>query len=270
MIALKKLFVFGLTVCLSLSVMAEDGIFILSKTKTLESGGVATSEIYLTANKMLVKNSGSDNSSIIFDGKTEIFTFIDNKKKEYYQFDKPTLLQLKEQIKMMAKMMQQFAANMPAEQKAKFDQILNPRTGDLMTYKENGKNDKIGSWKTVGYDGLNDGNKALQMNIASYSTLGVSENQFGIMKQMMNYFKENLQEVVALLPTGGSFSQLNFDESSPILKDGIPVKTIAYKDGKAANENVVETLTKKDIAADQFKIPAGYKQQQINMQSMGR
>lgn len=270
MITLKKLSLFGLLLCLSLSVWAEDGIFILSKTKTLDNGSVATSEIYLTANKMLVKNSGADNSSIIFDSKTEIFTFIDNKKKEYYQFDKPTLLQLKEQIKMMAKMMQQFASNMPAEQKAKFDQILNPSSGDMMTYKTNGKNDKIGSWKTTGYDGLKDGDKMLQMNIASYTTLGVSESEFAVMKEMMNYFKQNLQEVVALLPTGGSFSQLNFDENSPILKDGIPVKTIAYKEGKAANENIVESLSKKSISADQFKVPAGYKQQQINMQSMGR
>ncbi|WP_420582841.1 hypothetical protein [Reichenbachiella sp.] len=270
MIAIKRLFVIGLMVCMSVSANAEDGIFILSKTKTLENGKVATSEIFLTADKMLVKNSGADNSSIIFDGKTEVFTFIDNKRKEYYQFDKPTLLQLKEQIKMMAKMMQQFASNMPAEQKAKFDQILNPNSGDLMTYKVNGMNNKVGSWKTVGYDGLNEGNKLLQLNIASYNTLGVSESEFGVMKQMMNYFKENLQEVVALLPTGGSFSQLNFDENSPILKDGIPVKTIAYKDGKATNENVVESLNKKDISADQFKVPAGYKQQQINMQSMGR
>lgn len=270
MIALKRLSLFGLLICLSLSVWAEDGIFILSKTKTLESGSVATSEIYLTDSKMLVKNSGAENSSIIFDSNTEVFTYIDNKKKEYYQFDKPTLLQLKEQIRMMAKMMQQFAANMPAEQKAKFDQILNPSNGDMMTYKTNGKNDKIGSWKTVGYDGLNEGSKVLQMNIASYSALGVNESQFGVMKQMMNYFKENLQEVVALLPTGGSFSQLNFDENSPILKDGIPVKTIAYKEGEAVNENIVESLAKKSIAADQFKVPAGYRQQQINMQSMGR
>ncbi|MEP2026529.1 MAG: hypothetical protein ABJH98_14160 [Reichenbachiella sp.] len=270
MIVLKKLSLFGLLICLSLTVWAEDGIFILSKTKTLKSGSVATSEIYLTADKMLVKNSGSDNSTIIFDGSSEVFTFIDNKKKEYYQFDKATLLQLKEQIKMMAKMMKQFAANMPEEQKAKFDQILNPSNGDLMTYNANGKNVKIGSWNTVGYDGLNDGSKVLQMNIASYGTLGVSESEFGVMKQMMNYFKENLQEVVALLPTGGSFSQLNFDEKSPILKDGIPVKTIAYKEGEAVNENTVETLAKKSISSDQFKVPAGYKQQQINMQSMGR
>lgn len=270
MSVLKRLSLLGFLFCLSLSVWAEDGIFILSKTKTLESGKVAISEIYLTANKMLVKNSGADNSTIIFDGGTEVFTFIDEKKKEYYQFDKATLLQLKEQIKMMAKMMQQFSANMPAEQKAKFDKILNPNGGNSMTYKANGKNDKIGSWKTVGYDGINEEDKALEMNIASYNTLGVTENQFAVMKQMMNYFKENLQEVVALMPTGGSFSQLNFDENSPILKDGIPVKTIAYKDGKASNENIVESIAKQSISADKFKVPSGYKQQQINMQGMGR
>ncbi|MEO9806553.1 MAG: hypothetical protein ABJF04_25050 [Reichenbachiella sp.] len=269
MIASKKLLLVGMTFFLCFSAWAGDGIFILSKTKTLENGSISTSEIYLTSSRMLVKNSGADNSSIIFDANTEIFTFIDNKKKEYYQFDKPTLLQLKEQIKMMAKMMQQFAAQMPADQKQRFDKILNPG-GDMMTYKTNGKNDKIGSWKTTGYDGLSEDNKLLQMNIASYQTLGVDQDKFGVMKKMMNYFKENLQEVVALLPTGGSFSQLSFDENSPILKDGIPVKTISYKEGRAANENIVESLTEQSISDDEFTIPDGYKQQQINMQAMGR
>lgn len=269
MIGSKKILLIGITLLSSFSLLAGDGIFILSKTKTLANGSVSTSEIYLTSSKMLVKNSGADNSSIIFDAKTEVFTFIDNKKKEYYQFDKPTLLQLKEQIRMMAKMMQQFAAQMPADQKQRFDKILNPG-GDMMTYRKNGKDDKIGSWRTTGYDGLNEDNKLLQMNIASYQALGVGQDKFTVMKQMMDYFKQNLQEVVALLPTGGSFSQLSFDENSPIMKDGIPVKTISYKDGKAANENIVESLKEQAISDSQFQVPAGYKQQQINMQAMGR
>mgnify|MGYP000300423462 CR=1 FL=1 len=266
----RKLWLLGLSLFITLSLRAGDGVYIVSKTKTLDNGNVSTSEIYLTETKMLVKNSGADNNSIIFDASSEIFTFIDNKKKEYYQFDKPTLLQLKEQIKMMAKMMQQFAANMPEDQKKRFDKILNPG-GDMLSYRANGNNSKIGSWSTTGYDGLSDNKKMLQMNIASYQTLGVDQSKFDVMKKMMDYFKQNLQEVVAMLPTGGSFSQLSFDEDSPILKDGIPVKTISYKDGQAENENIVESLTEKSISDDQFKVPAGYKQQQINMQAgMGR
>lgn len=265
----KKILLVGFAMIFCLSASAADGLFILSKTKILESGKVSTSEIYLTADKMLVKNSGADNSSIMFDASAEIFTFIDNKKKEYYQFDKPTLMQLKEQIRMMAKMMKQFAAQMPEEQKQKFDKILNPG-GDAMTYRKNGKDDKVGSWRTVGYDGMQEEDKRVQMNIASYQTLGVDQSKFAVMGKMMNYFKDNLQEVVALLPTGGSFSQLSFDDESPILKDGIPVKTVSYTDGQADNENMVESLVQRAVSDDQFRIPAGYTQKQINMQSMGR
>lgn len=266
----RKLWLLGLALFFTLSLKAEEGVYIVSKTKALGDGSVSTSEIFLTSTKMLVKNSGADNSSIIFDASSEIFTFIDNKKREYYQFDKPTLLQLKEQIRMMAKMMQQFSANMPEDQKKKFDKILNPG-GDMLSYRANGNNGKIGPWSTTGYDGLSEDKKILQMNIASFKTLGVSQSKFEVMQKMMDYFKQNLQEVVAMLPTGGSFSQLNFDEDSPILRDGIPVKTISYKDGQAANENIVEKLSEKAISEDQFKVPAGYKQQQINMQAgMGR
>ena len=82
---------------------AEDGVKIISKTKTLKNGSVVSTELYLTPTKMRLNNSGSDKSSIIFDSETEVFTFIDNSKKEYYELDRKTMTQLKEQIAMMAK-----------------------------------------------------------------------------------------------------------------------------------------------------------------------
>jgi hypothetical protein len=270
MITLRKSTLILLSFFVLFVAKAEDGVMIVSKTKTLNSGKVSKSEIFLTKNKLRLNNSGSDNSSVMFDANTEVFTFIDNNRKEYYEFDKPTLMALKQQIKMMAKMMQQFSAQMPADQKKKFDRILNPDGQPIIAYSATGKSSKVGKWKTTGYEGKSENVKVMELNIASYNTLKIQESNFNVMKVMMDYFKENLQEVITLLPSGGSFSQLSFDDDSPIMKDGIPVKTVSYKEGKAENENVIESIVKKDVDAGMFKVPTGYKRQEINIQSMGR
>ena len=249
---------------------AEDGIYILSKTKTLSNGGVSTSEIFLTSSQMLVKSTGMENSTLIFNSEQEIFTYIDSKRKEYYQFDKPTLMQLKQQIKMMAQMMKQFAANMPADQKAKLDKVLNPSSGASLTYQATNKTTKIGKWKTNGYEGLEAGKKVLSLDLATYDALGMDKEDFKVMEALMVFFQKNLQEVIAILPAGEAYTQLSLDENSPIIREGLPLKSMTYENGKPTIENVVESIKKQNFSDGQFDIPTGYTKQQINMKTIGK
>lgn len=267
MITLKKSIALVMTLGLFLAAQAQDGVKIISKTKSLDNGSVVATELYLTATKMRLNNSGSDKSSIMFDSKTELFTFIDNNKKEYYELDKATMIQLKQQISAMATMMKQFAQQMPAAQKKKFDAIMNPDGQPVISYNPI-SGSTVGKWKTKGFEGISADEKVMETQIASYSTLGIASADFEVMKKMMSYMKKYLSGIMSMLPNGSSYSSMSFDENSPILKDGIPVKTIAYKGGKAVNENVIESVTKTSIPSDMFAIPKGYKRQEINMQSM--
>lgn len=267
---MKTMYAVILSFLLIGAVQAEDGIYILSKTKTLSNGGVSTSEIYLTSSQMLVNSTGMENSTLIFNSKTEIFTYIDSKRKEYYQFDKPALMQLKQQIKQMAQLMKQFAANMPADQKKKLDKVLNPSGGVTLTYKPTNESEKVGKWKTKGYDGLNSGQKVLDLSIATYSELNLDKEDFDVMEALMIFFQQNLQEVIAILPAGEAYTQLSLDENSPVLREGIPLKTITYENGKATNENVVESIRSQEFSASQFEVPAGYTKQQVNLNTIGK
>ena len=165
--------------------------------------------------------------------------------------------------------MKQFSAQMPEAQKKKFDAFLNPDGQPVISYKTI-KGSKVGKWKTLGYEGTSNNEKVMEMQIATYSTLGLASGDFDVMKKMMAYMKEYLSGVMSLLPNGSAYSQMGFDENSPILKEGLPVKTISYEGGTAINENVIESVTKASVDASMFAIPKGYNKKSINLQSMGK
>lgn len=247
-------------------IKAADGVKIISETKNLSSQKVSATNIYLTNDKVLVENKGdNDNGAFYFDSSKEEFGYINHIQKEYYLFDKPALDQLKQQVKMMVMMMKQFSANMPEDQRKKLDKFINPDTGGSTSFKAVGKKTKIGKWQTTQYEGRAEGNKITDMYIASFSSVKVSKSDFEAMEKMVSYFRDNLSEVVALLPSGGSFSQIGFDESSPIFREGIPVKTVSYSDGNAKDENVVKSIIKENIDDAIFNIPVGYQRKQINL-----
>ena len=248
---------------INLTGYAANGVKITSNTKNLNNGNVSVTNIYLTSDKVLVENKGgSDNGTFMFNAAKEEFSYIDHNKKQYYFFDKPALDELKTQVKTMVMMMKQFAS---PEQREKLDKMLNPNGTGGTEFKATGKTTKINKWSTKQYEGTADGNKITEMYIADFSTVKLSKNDFKAMQSLVTYFKVNLSEIVALLPAGGSFSQIGFDDSSPIFKEGIPVKTISFKNGTADNENLVKSVSKENLKDSIFEIPAGYTRQQLKM-----
>lgn len=263
---MKKVILMSLILSISISAIAADGIKIVSKTKNLSNGSISNTNIYMTENSVALENKGSgDNNSFIFNATSEEFTYVDHRKKEYYHFDKATMQQLKQQIQMMMMMMKQFAASMPEEQKKKLDRIINSDESG-MEFSATGSTEKIGKWSTKKYEGKTKGEKATDMYIASFKTIGFQKEQFQVMDKLINYFNTNLSEIAAFLPTGGSFSQIGFDDSSPVFKEGVPVKTISYSNNTASNENIVESINQESFSSALFQAPAGYARKQIKMQ----
>lgn len=251
---------------INMPAVAADGVKIISKTKDVASGSVSNTIIYMTENSVAIENTGGkDNSSFIFNASKEEFTYVDHAKKEYYYFDKAAMQQLKQQIQMMVMMMKQFAASMTEEQQKKLGKFMN-NDASPMEFKALGSSTKIGKWNAQKYEGSSEGVKATEMYIASFKTIGIAQEKFQVMDKLMTYFKTNLSEIATFLPTGGSFSQIGFDDSSPVFKEGIPVKTVSFKNASADNENVVESINQESFSDSLFKAPSGYSQKQINMQ----
>ena len=244
---------------------SADGVLIVSKTEDLSDGTVSSTNIYMTESSVALENKGAkDNSTFIFNSDKQDFTYVDHKKKEYYYFDQATMQQLKQQIKMMMMMFKQFSANMPEEQKKKLGKFMN-EDASTMEFVDTGSSKKVGKWSAKIYEGKSEGKKATEMYIATFKAVGIDKDEFKVMEDLIVYFRTNLSEIVSFMPKGGSFSQIGFDESSPIFKDGVPVKTISYIDGKAKNENTVESISKTNVSNTLFQAPSGYSRKQIDM-----
>lgn len=244
---------------------SDDGVTIVSKTKNLSNGSISNTNIYMTNSSVALENKGAkDNSTFIFNSDKQDFTYVDHLKKEYYYFDQATMQQLKQQIKMMMMMFKQFSANMPEEQKKKLGKLMN-EDASTMEFSDTGSSKKVGKWSAKIYEGKSEGQKATEMYIATFKTVGIAKDEFKVMEDLIVYFRTNLSEIASFMPKGGSFSQIGFDESSPIFKDGVPVKTVSYTNGKANNENTVESIKRSNVSSTLFQAPSGYTRKQINM-----
>ena len=250
-----------------LSAQASEGVMIKSTTKDLQTSKTTETTIYITASKVVMKNDGNDDNSVIFDAATEVFTYVDNSRREYYQFDKATLIQLKEQIKMFAQMMKQFSSQMPAAQRKKIDDLINPKAPAIIEYKNVGSGEKIKSWNTIKYEGYQSGSKIMVLNLATFETLGMEASNFQVLKKMLLYAKENLQDLASLLPTGGALSQFSFNKESPILKEGLPVKSLTYRGAVMSSENIVNSVVLVSISDSEFEVPKGYVRKTIDIQN---
>ncbi|WP_109832070.1 hypothetical protein [Reichenbachiella versicolor] len=254
------------TLLTSFDLVAKQGVKISSTTRDLKSNSSSTTSIYISNTHVAIENSGSKNSTILYNSLKEEFTYIDNTKKEYYLFDKATLVQLKEQVKMFAMMMKQFASQMPEDQRKKLDKIMNPSSTSI-SYSKSPNLEKVNTWTTSRYEGKNSNEKVISLYIANYQSIGVAESNFNAMKKMLEFAKQNLQEIGSLLPAGGELSAFTVDSNSPIMKEGIPVKTLAYENGASKNENLVNKIDLTDIPDNKFVIPTGYSRKTIDIQN---
>lgn len=262
---MKKIFFSILLLVVTGIAYSADGIVIVSKTKDLSDGSISSTNIYMTETSVALENKGAkDNSTFIFNSDKQDFTYVDHKKKEYYYFDQATMQQLKQQIKMLMMMFKQFSANMPEEQKKKLGKFMNEDEA-VMEFVDTGASEKIGKWKSKIYEGTSDGKKATDMYIASFKTIGIAKDEFKVMESLISYFRTNLGEIAGFLPQESSFSQIGFDESSPVFKEGVPVKTISYNNKSAKNENIVESIKRTSVSSAMFQPPSGYASKKINM-----
>lgn len=260
--------IYQIVLCLilfsSVQLFADEAIVIESES-TSGSGAKTTTKIYISNDNLLIKNVGKDNSTFLYNSSKEIFTFIDNNKKEYYEFDQATLSKLKEQLSMFLMMMKQFSSQMPPEQKKKLEPFLNPDSQPKIQYTKTG-NEKIGAWETEKYSGTADNEEVLNINIASYDAIGFPRSSFLVLESMTNFAIQNLKELLPLLPYEGSTSMMGLDENSPVIKDGLPIKTSSYKNEELTNQNIVTAINKVSISTSQFNIPSGYQKKTINLQ----
>ncbi|MGL1887985.1 MAG: hypothetical protein OCD76_15830 [Reichenbachiella sp.] len=262
---MKKYILLSAFLFVLINVKASDGVIIKSQTVSA-SGKTTNTTLQVTSTKLFIQNSGSDNSSLIYDDSNKTFTFIDNSKKEYYEFDKASLMELKDQLKLIVAMMKQFSSQMTPAQQKKLAPFLDPDSQPTLEYKKIGTG-KFKNWNTTIFSGLSNNQEVINMNIAAFSSTNLQESDFKALTSLTEFMMDNLKEIVPFLPYNNSGAISGLDTNSPALKEGIPVQTTTYENGKFKSKNEVQSISNSNINETAFVVPKGYTKKSLNLQS---
>ncbi len=158
----------------------------------------------------------------------------------------------------MKKMQAQMEKMPPEQQKMMKDMMAKMMPGgdkaSKTTFKKVGSGGKVNGWSTDKYEGLRDGVKTSEIWSAAPKSLDVSEADMQSLKDMAKFFEKFAKNMEGLIG----------DKNRNGL-DGIPVKSISFKDGKPEFESEMKEVKKESQAASFFEVPAG-----LTLKKMGK
>jgi len=132
------------------------------------------------------------------------------------------------------------------EQKKVMDEMLAKMgVAPKIEYKKSHTAAKVGAWPADRYEGLREGAKVSEIWIAAPADLGVRDEDVQPLKDMAGLFGKFSRNLSGMLLEKGNGL------------DGVPVKTVAFRDGKAYWETELKEARTEDLPASLFELPAG-------------
>ena len=244
---------------LGLALSAHAGVTMVQTYE--EIGGkqpASTNTIRLDKDKVRVDAGTNPDSYFIYRGDKKVFWMVNTKDKSYMEMTEKDFEAMFAKVDEAMKKMQAQMENMPPEQKKMMEGMMakmmpGGAKTTKTTYKKTGAGGTVNGWSTDKYEGIREGAKTSEVWTALPKNVNLDEKDFQVLKDMAKFFQKfakNMPEMVG-------------DKSNGL--DGMPVKTISFKDGKPHFQSQLKEVKKESIAADLFEVPAG-----LTMKKMGK
>lgn len=144
---------------------------------------------------------------------------------------------------------------MPDDQKQMAQALLaklGVEDGPKTEYKKEGAAEKLGAWPAEKYAGTRAGAKISEIWLAAPAAIGLKETEIGALKDMARLFGKFAKNLSGLV--GSKEDGL----------DGLPVKTVAFHDGKAYWQSELKEVKQEELSADLFELPSGLTLKKLN------
>jgi hypothetical protein len=239
---------------LTASLQAADGLLIVEKST---SGGTpAVNQIQIEANRMRAETTGprGEKQIVIFDGGRQVLMMIDDQNKSYTELTKADAEQLGAQMADAMKAVEKQLAGLPPEQKAQIEAMMKGRMGGAggalpkTTYKKSGT-DTVGKWTCTKYEGYDGATKTSEVCTVDPKTLGLTEADFAVTKQFVEFFKKVVPAVASQAFAIGTVEEQGFS--------GVPVKRSSTVLGRQVTSEITE-VSRKTFTDASYAPPAGY------------
>lgn len=241
---------------------AQAGVTITQIMKELDGDKpAATNVIHLDADKVRIDMGQNPGTYMIYRGDKHAFWMVDAQKKSYTVMTEKDLEAMHAKMDAaMAKMREQMKSLPPERQKMMEEMMAKMVPGSAQAprtiYKKIGDGGKVEGWNTEKYEGLRDSAKVSEMWTAAPKSIGIQESDVKVLKDMAKFFQKFSKGMPDFI--GNKENGL----------EGVPVKSIGYRDGKPHWESDLKSVKKEEAPSSLFEVPAGFTEKK--MEKMGK
>lgn len=266
MTIIKQSFTFLLFCLISTTLNAGEVVEVTSKDLTAKNPTEETLKFFFSDGFM--KMNSDEDSDFIFNGNDSNMMVISHSNKTYMVFDQSTASNIKNEID---KVMEEALAQVPPEQRAMVEQMMKKQMQGMgaapqaqaeepkTEIREAGRSDIINGYACDYYEAYNSNQKDAEFCIASWSSIGASDNiqkSFIGMSEFMEGFLKQISQLAPMKTNDNPFAYMKE-------MNGYPVFTRNFSKGAATDETTLKSITQQDIDKSFFIAPADYTKQDI-------
>lgn len=239
---------------LSASLHAAAGVLIVEKTTS--TGSPSTNQIQIESNRMRAESTGprGEKQIVIFDGARQVLIMIDDAAKSYTELTKADADQLGAQMSQAMAQIQKQLEGLPPEQRAQIESMMKGRMGGAggaapkTVYKPAGTA-TVGKWTCTKYDGYDGAARTSEVCTVDPKTLGLSEADFAVTKQFVEFFKRVVPAMASQAFAIGTVEQQGFA--------GVPIRRMMTVLGRQITSEITD-VSRQTFPDSSYAVPAGY------------
>jgi hypothetical protein len=245
-------------ILLGFALSAHAGVTLIQSYQ--EIGGqkpATTNTIHLDKDRVRIDAGGSPDAFFIYRGDKKAFYAVNLKEKSYLEMTEKDLQEMVAKMDEARKQMTENMAKLPPDQRKAMEAMMAkmmPGGADApkTVYKKTGPGGTVNGWSTDKYEGTRAGEKHTEIWTTAPKNLNLADEDFQVIKDMGKFFEKISQNMDWLA---------HADDKDGF--QGMPVKTVSYKDGKPHIKSEIKEVKKESQAAALFEIPAGLTQKKI-------
>jgi hypothetical protein len=263
-----KKFVAALSLALALSSPALAGVVIELESRDLVADQATPSHKIFADGEMLrmeVQGGEDQDTTMIF--RDNVIYIVNHRDKSYFKLDEAMLEELGSQVSQAMKMMEEKLAQLPPEQRAMVEKMMQGQMGAQMQGGMLGGapqpqrieaegSQKVESYSCKKYGVYRGTEKTSEILVAPADEVGAAAEALDAIRAMAR-FSETMLESFKDSPLAGMV-----DNPYQVLSeiDGFPVVTREFEGGRATEETVLKSANRESLDAGLFKPPADYKE----------
>ncbi len=235
---------------------------------TTDSAGAVTESVklYAQSGKIRMEDIGDSSGremSMIFVGQE--FIVIDHSDKSYIVMDEAMVQEMGVKVNAAMEQMRAQLADMPPEQRAMVEQMMQSQMAGLMGSDEESLPTRVeqvgsGSWQSgpcTEYAVYEGDQKTQQICAAPLGEVEGADEAMAAFKNMAKFINSLAESMPG--PLGESMAENPMGLIDQI--DGFPVRTVDYVDGQVSSETTLSSVQGRDLDPGLFDVPEGYTQQ---------